>query len=237
MMLHRQRRGTTPITKNGGACVESRDEGETPIEKNVRMIDEQGNQYEATYPKRARGLVKSGRARFVNDNTICLARPAILDANEAVQPLSSCIMEDATMESTNSATNPTANETPAQNGVTLASILERFDRIQSDTAYLLEAIEKLGSLGDVTGPGVQQDTRAEALGGIVSSRETTNQRMLALLEKMYDDIRPERPNPEIEKLQLLLDKLSDSGLPVESQQVLNRSIQQMFVSACAAVVG
>ena len=46
-----------------------------PIEKNVSVIDEYGNEYEATYPKRAKGLVKKGRARFVDDNTICLACP------------------------------------------------------------------------------------------------------------------------------------------------------------------
>lgn len=43
--------------------------------KNIAVIDEQGNRYEATYPKRAKGLVKSGRARFVDEKTICLARP------------------------------------------------------------------------------------------------------------------------------------------------------------------
>ena len=49
--------------------------GMTPIEKNIRVVDEQGNEYEATYPKRAKGLVKNGRARFVDENTICLACP------------------------------------------------------------------------------------------------------------------------------------------------------------------
>lgn len=43
--------------------------------KNIAVIDEQGNKYEATYLKRAKGLVKSGRARFVDEKTICLARP------------------------------------------------------------------------------------------------------------------------------------------------------------------
>ena len=38
-------------------------------------MDEQGNEYEATYPKRAKGLVKNGRARFVSENKICLACP------------------------------------------------------------------------------------------------------------------------------------------------------------------
>ena len=47
----------------------------TPIEKNVIVVDEQGNEYEATYPKRAKGLVKNGRARFVDENKICLACP------------------------------------------------------------------------------------------------------------------------------------------------------------------
>lgn len=43
--------------------------------KNIAVIDEQGIKYEATYLKRAKGLVKSGRARFVDEKTICLARP------------------------------------------------------------------------------------------------------------------------------------------------------------------
>jgi len=41
----------------------------------VIVVDEQGNEYEATYPKRAKGLVKNGRARFVGENKICLACP------------------------------------------------------------------------------------------------------------------------------------------------------------------
>ncbi len=47
----------------------------TPIEKNIIVVDEQGREYEATYPKRAKGLVKNGRARFVDENKICLACP------------------------------------------------------------------------------------------------------------------------------------------------------------------
>ena len=43
--------------------------------KNIIVIDEQGNKYGATYPKRAKGLIKNGRARFIDENTICLACP------------------------------------------------------------------------------------------------------------------------------------------------------------------
>lgn len=45
------------------------------MEKTVRVVDEQGNLLEATYPKRAKGLVKHGRARFVEEQTICLTCP------------------------------------------------------------------------------------------------------------------------------------------------------------------
>ena len=47
----------------------------TPIEKNIIVVDETGKEYEATYPKRAKGLVKNGRARFIDEHTICLACP------------------------------------------------------------------------------------------------------------------------------------------------------------------
>lgn len=46
-----------------------------PIEKNIIVVDDNGNEYEATYPKRAKGLVKNGRARFVGENKICLVCP------------------------------------------------------------------------------------------------------------------------------------------------------------------
>ena len=51
--------------------------GEIPITKNVNVVDEFGKEYEATYIKRAKGLVKNGRARFINENSICLACPPI----------------------------------------------------------------------------------------------------------------------------------------------------------------
>jgi len=50
-------------------------EGEKPITKNIRVIDTADNEYEATYPKRAKGLVKNGRARFIDEHTLCLACP------------------------------------------------------------------------------------------------------------------------------------------------------------------
>jgi hypothetical protein len=85
-------------------------EGKTPMTKNVTVVDEQGNQHGATYPKRAKGLVKNGRARFVDENTICLACPP----NE--------ILEDTEMSE-----NININENTNQNAVLTEK--EVFDQI------------------------------------------------------------------------------------------------------------
>ena len=47
----------------------------TPIAKNILVVDSFGNEYEPTYPKRVKSLVKNGRAVFVNSTTICLTDP------------------------------------------------------------------------------------------------------------------------------------------------------------------
>ena len=63
------------VKGNCHSCRKSNKKGRIPIVKNIRVVDEQGNEYEATYPKRAKGLVKNGRARFISENKICLACP------------------------------------------------------------------------------------------------------------------------------------------------------------------
>ena len=50
--------------------------GVTPIEKNIIVVDGNGNELHRTYAKRAKGLVKKGRAHFVQEDTICLTDPS-----------------------------------------------------------------------------------------------------------------------------------------------------------------
>ena len=57
----------------------------TEGKKTVIVIDEQGNKLESTYPKRAKGLIKNGRARVVDEDTICLVdlpKHIILEENK-----------------------------------------------------------------------------------------------------------------------------------------------------------
>ncbi len=42
------------------------------MQKTIKLIDSVGNEIGSTYPKRAKGLIKSGRARMISDDTICM---------------------------------------------------------------------------------------------------------------------------------------------------------------------
>lgn len=85
------------MTKNGIHCISKNltAKGMIPITKNILVVDEQGNEYEATWPKRARGLVKNGRARFLSENMICLACPPGIDMED--NEMTNIIMTDTTV--------------------------------------------------------------------------------------------------------------------------------------------
>ena len=163
------------------------------MEKNIIVVDEQGNQYEATYPKRAKGLVKNGRARFVDDHTICLACPPDIDLEDK-------IMSD-------------------NKEISIAYLLEQIEKIAAQTDYLNVAIEKLSKL-DYSAPecGSPPDERAKALGDIVRCRETTNQQLIAFYQKLYEDLKPE-PSLTERKFALLEQLAQNLSLPGNKESI------------------
>lgn len=71
-------------------------------------------------------------------------------------------------------------------------ILAKIDSIADNTTYLKDAAARLGDM-NAAGPGdIAGQAKAQALGDIVRCRETTNQRLIELLSKMYEDTRPPR---------------------------------------------
>lgn len=144
--------------------------------------------YEATYVKRARGLVKHGRARFIDENTICLARPPITEGmDDRMESITDVI----------NTTHPNVNDRPeagmSEAALTLREILTRIDRIQADTSYLEAALSTLaqmvpadaGALPDIAG-----NAKAKAVAEAVSAREETNRQILQMLQQMYRDVCP-----------------------------------------------
>ena len=151
--------------------------GATPIEKNVIVVDEQGNEYEATYPKRAKGLVKNGRARFVDENKICLACPP------------DKIMEEEKM-SENINTNEI--EAPVCEKYTIAYAMDMLEKILEDKEHILLALNTIVALDNEGTPcGGSADKAAMAAMEIVKCRETTNQKLIEFYSKMVDDIKKE----------------------------------------------
>ena len=143
------------------------------MEKNVRVVDEQGNEYEATYPKRAKGLVKNGRARFIDEHTICLACPPD-KMND--------YLEENKMEE---------NKT-----LTAKEVFEQIVKLQTQLAE--NSNHSLHRMGDAFESAFNYeqdefsgDKKAEAIGQITSvfvQREQTLQKMLALYERIYNDL-------------------------------------------------
>ena len=78
--------------------------------------------------------------------------------------------------------------------ITAADILGRIDTILIEKDYIQQVIESINTMpvNDSHHGGFDGQARAQALEAIVKGREETNRKVLALLEKMYDDIvRPE----------------------------------------------
>ena len=137
--------------------------------KTIAVVDEQGRTYEATYPKRARGLVKKGRARFLSENVICLACPPDMRHDS----------EEKRMSTT----------------VTIEQIFEQINKVVESTAFFERAIHTLAAMTsadiptDSYAPGdIAGQARAQAVADICRCRETTNQQLIRFYEKMYDDL-------------------------------------------------
>ena len=135
--------------------------------KTVHVVDEAGNRYEATYLKRAQGLVKKGRARFIDENTICLVCPP------------NTILEDNIME---------------DNRLTTKEIFVQLTILQKQLTENSQT--SLHRLGDAITSIGEEDNEARydqvtEVCDVFKTRELTLLKMLEIYEKMYDDIQKE----------------------------------------------
>ena len=107
-------------------------------------------------------------------------------------------------------------------------ILSQIAKIQEQTEYLNIALEKLSQMGDGEGNMQQCQANAQAIEDIVRCRETTNQQILSLYEKMYDDLKPDNRNKKLD----VLDKLAQiaanpDDFAAEKSDMLD-TIRQIF---------
>ena len=157
-----------PITKNDIGKKQINTKGATPIEKNVIVVDEQGNEYEATYLKRAKGLVKNGRARFVGENKICLACPP------------DKILEENKMEE---------NKLTAKEIFVQLTILQK--QLTESSYTSLHCLSNALSTFESENVEASCDQISEVC-DVFKTRELALLKMLEMYEKMYDDVQNEK---------------------------------------------
>ena len=172
----------------------------TPIEKNIIVVDEQGNEYEATYPKRAKGLVKNGRARFVDENKICLACPP------------DKILEEEKMS------NNTNNQSEQKvNGITEQQIFQQITLLQTQlTQNSQTSLHRLGDAITSLGEDEEREFPYEQVSEICDvfkTRELTLLRLLEMYEKMYADIQ------KAKKVELIKTAFDNNMAFIESNEM------------------
>ncbi len=110
-------------------------------------------------------------------------------------------------------------------------VLERIERIATQTDYLHNTILELGKTTS-GGPGdVGAAERAHALGEIVTAREATNQKLISLYEKMYDDLKPEKINTQQTALiGILTEALGDVNMPKTCKDIIAEAVSEILKS-------
>lgn len=118
--------------------------------KNIDVLDENGNITGQTYPKRAKGLVKSGRAEFVDDGAIRLTAPTL--HAERTENMAKEVNETTEFaEKINEAVKKAALEMPESTADTVRSmsvveISSRVDKLMesqaAQMAKLMDVLEK-----------------------------------------------------------------------------------------------
>lgn len=191
----------------------------TPIEKNIIVEDEYGNEYEATYPKRAKGLVKNGRARFIAENKICLACPPDIKT------------EDSIMSDNNNIINAELNpETPAATEkLTMNYVLEQIEKVQTQLTDLKNTVNNIGGVvdSDYDGETAHDEVglaKIKAITEVFHHREESLQSLFAFYRKMYDDLK-QIPSKSEKIIAMLIGQLENSKVPDTTKDYIMETLQ------------
>ncbi|MDX1359131.1 MAG: hypothetical protein R3232_09900 [Clostridia bacterium] len=170
-----------------------------PIAKNITVVDENGKEYEPTYLKRARGLVKIGRARFVAEDKICLSRPPKENSEDKIMSdnINKKPEVNPTVENAMGATKDFLSDKQEGFNMSIEYIMGKINQILDDKKHIYDTIEAL--------KGPISEGKAMALGTVVESREKTNRQILGMFEKVVD-YHMVKPSNELElsKLQAFI---------------------------------
>ena len=172
----------------------------TEGKKTVIVIDEQGNKLESTYPKRAKGLIKNGRARVVDEKTICL-----VDLPKHI------ILEENKMNNNNM--NLEENK---ELKIDLAYIMNKIDEITKMNLDLINN-QDFGEMPCVHGTKTPVQCICE-----------TNNKMIEFLQEIYKSLQPKNES-QINKqiVECLSDALNNAIEEVIDIDVINHLVDTL----------
>ncbi|MBQ9543949.1 MAG: hypothetical protein IJV00_02335 [Clostridia bacterium] len=158
------------------------------MKKNTTVIDNEGNVIGATYAKRANCLIRRGRARVVDENTICLECPANKSSED--------------MEMVNIYSAPAAENAEDDKKLSLRELLDDLNKmresfLRSETEQIaLIRPPQIGDGAEKTSPDETDPATLteiygayyEKLASFKMSSQTTLQKLIGLYEKIIDRI-------------------------------------------------
>lgn len=189
-----------------------------PIEKNIIVTDEQGNVIGTTYLRRAKGLIKKGRAHFVCADKICLVCPPIqLEETE--------MSDNTNIVTENAVTGQVGEESK---NITAEYLLCLIEKIADDTEYLKNALAAMKDSLPYISESEAGAPAAQGIAKMVASREETNQQILKLYEKMYDDVVGKRPDSVIANQRMIFSEAFSTISEEEDSEVKLEMFNTLF---------
>jgi len=167
-------------------------EGEIPIEKNISVVDEQGNEYEATYPRRAKGLVKSGRARFISENRICLSSPpAKLSEVNNMENINNKANTQEVKEEAVIVKEAPASEKPASSKYTLDYALEQLEKVrEEEKAFTADILKRICEIQTGVAGDVGAQSKGIALQALAEEHGQTSRKLIDFYLEMVNELKP-----------------------------------------------
>lgn len=166
--------------------------------KNITVTDENNNILESTYPKRAKGLVKKGRAEWVNDSVIRLCAQSKEEDNNMADTIYEIL--DNQLSKMQEQLKDTSDEAAAPVRIQILKTLETF-RAQEQGATLINIVnEQLDAMQK------SLDKEEALTPENIIARETTRQKMLDIIGSLInldrnsqktDDKPNAKPAPEL----------------------------------------
>ncbi len=147
--------------------------------KNITVVDDEGHTYQPTYPKRAKGLVKRGRARWLEEHCICLTVPP---AHGEEKPMSNILPVSPT-DSRDQGILSKISEI-----ISLLSEIQRDKNVYDDALYTLRDMKIVDPVECGAPLNVGAQARADAIGRVAEDYGKTRRQLIAFYWKIYEDM-------------------------------------------------